>query len=210
MNIYEWITIFSICLIGAVTPGPSLIIILYITNTKSLLSGVLASIGHGCGIFLYATISIFGINLLLQTVPFAIHTLQILGAFFLMFIGWKVLSFKSTENRKTDQYKLPNSLLESYIIGFTSSLINPKVIIFFTAVFSQFINQNYSLQTKFSMSLLAGTIDAFWYILASFSITLLTVQTYIKEKEKNIFMICGFTLILLSLYLMCNLLITLL
>jgi len=38
MNIYEWLTIVSICLIGAITPGPSLIIILYITNAKGLLS----------------------------------------------------------------------------------------------------------------------------------------------------------------------------
>ena len=41
MNIFEWLTIFSICLIGAATPGPSLIIILYITNTKGLLAGII-------------------------------------------------------------------------------------------------------------------------------------------------------------------------
>ena len=66
MNIYEWLTIVSICLIGAITPGPSLIIILYITNAKGLLSGITASIGHGFGILLYAILSIYSIYLLLK------------------------------------------------------------------------------------------------------------------------------------------------
>ena len=80
-------------------------------------------------------------------------------------------------------------------------MINPKVIIFFSAIFSQFLNDNYSTQTKFGMALLAGTIDAFWYILASFSITFTIIQDYIKIKQKRIFIICGSILIFLSFFL---------
>jgi len=210
MNIYEWLTIVSICLIGAITPGPSLIIILYITNAKGLLSGIIASIGHGFGILLYAILSIYSMNLLLKISPVTIQIIQILGAFFLIFIGWKILFFTQTKKGNNEVYKTPKSLFESYLIGFTASLINPKVMIFFSAIFSQFLNDDYSIQTKFGMALLAGIIDAFWYILASFSITFAIIQNYIKTKQKNIFIICGSILIFLSFYLIYKSLINLL
>ena len=201
MNIYEWLTIVSICLIGAITPGPSLIIILYITNAKGLLSGIIASIGHGFGIFLYAILAIYSMNLLLKISPITIQIIQILGAFFLIFIGWKILFFKPSNEENNEAYKIPKSLFDSYLIGFTASLINPKVMIFFSAIFSQFLNDNYSTQTKFGMALLAGIIDAFWYILASFSITFSIIQNYIKTKQKSIFIICGSILMFVSFFL---------
>jgi len=60
------------------------------------------------------------------------------------------------------------------------------------------------------MALLAGIIDAFWYILASFSITFAIIQNYIKIKQKNIFIICGSILIFLSFFLIYKSLINLL
>lgn len=201
MNIYEWLTIFSICLIGAITPGPSLIIILYITNTKGFLSGIIASIGHGSGILLYAIISIFSVNLLLKISPVTILIIQTLGSFFLIFISWKILFFKSDKLTKKLTYKVPKSIFESYLIGFTASLINPKVIMFFSAVFSQFLSDDYNTQTKFSMALLASITDVFWYIIASYTITFTIIQNYIKIKQKYVFITCGSFLMFTSFFL---------
>lgn len=202
MNIFEWLTIFSICLIGAATPGPSLIIILYITNTKGLLAGIITSIGHGLGIFIYAIISILSISYLIKISPVTIQIIQLLGALFLIFIGYKIIFFKNIEENNFIKYKTPKSLIESFLIGFTTSFINPKVIIFFSAIFSQFLNQDYSVYTKSGMALLAGGIDTIWYILASFSITTPVIKHYIIVKQKIIFIICGYILVFLSFCLM--------
>ena len=56
MSIYEWLTITLICIGGATTPGPSILLIIYINNTKGFVSGIVASIAHGLGIFIYALI----------------------------------------------------------------------------------------------------------------------------------------------------------
>ena len=87
-------------------------------------------------------------NLLLKISPITIQIIQILGAFFLIFISWKILFFKPSYNENNEEYKIPKSLFESYLIGFTASLINPKVLIFFSAIFSQFLNENYSVSDK--------------------------------------------------------------
>ena len=51
MGIYEWLSIALICVVGATTPGPSILVIIYINNTRGFLSGIIASLAHGIGIF---------------------------------------------------------------------------------------------------------------------------------------------------------------
>jgi threonine/homoserine/homoserine lactone efflux protein len=201
MSIFEWITIFLICSVGAMIPGPSLIVILYIANGKNVISGITASIGHGIGIFIYALISIFSISFIIKIAPFTFQIIQFIGAIFLIYIGYKIIFIKSSNEKKVDQKKITQSLLESFILGLTTSLINPKVIIFFTSIFSQFLDDNYSLSTKIGMAFLAGIIDTTWYILASYSVNLKTIKNYIKSNQKLIFFILGAILIIFSIYL---------
>ena len=52
MGIYEWLSIALICVAGAITPGPSVLVIIYINNTRGFLSGIIASLAHGLGIFI--------------------------------------------------------------------------------------------------------------------------------------------------------------
>ena len=201
MSIFEWFTIFLVCSIGAIVPGPSLIIILYIANTKDFISSVIASIGHGIGILIYALISIFSISFIIKIAPFTTQIIQFIGAIFLIYIGSKIIFIKSPDEQKIDQKLNTKSLLESFILGLTTSLINPKVIIFFTSIFSQFLDDDYNLFTKIIMAFLAGIIDTMWYVLASYSVNLKTIKNYILSNQKIIFFILGSILIIFSIYL---------
>ncbi len=201
MSVFEWFTIFLVCSVGAIIPGPSLIIILYIANSKSFISGVIASIGHGIGIFIYALISIFSISFIIEIAPFTFQTIQFIGAIFLIYIGYKIIFIKSSDETKVDQKIITEALLENFLLGLTTSLINPKVIIFFISIFSQFLDDNYSLYTKMGMALLAGIIDTTWYILASYSVNLKSIKTFIKLNKELIFFILGSILLIFSIYL---------
>ena len=201
MSFFEWLTIFFVCLVGAMTPGPSLIVIIYITNSKNFISGFIASLAHGFGIFIYALISIFSISFIIKIAPFTIQIIQFIGAIFLIYIGSKIIFIQSSDEKKIDQKLNTKSLLESFILGLTTSLINPKVIIFFTSIFSQFLDDDYSLFTKIIMALLAGIIDTTWYVLASYSVNLKTIKNYIITNQKFIFFILGLILIIFSIYL---------
>ena len=201
MSFFEWLTIFFVCLIGAMTPGPSLIVIIYLTNSKNFASGFLASLAHGFGIFIYALISIFSLSFVINLLPTAIPIIQILGAIFLIYLGYKILFLKISKTVINNKTKIPETTIESIFLGLTTSLINPKILIFFTSIFSQFISQDYSIYTKFGMALLAGIIDSTWYILVCYSVSIKVVENYIKSKQKLIFLILGTILIIFSFYL---------
>ena len=201
MGIYEWLSIALICVAGATTPGPSVLVIIYINNTRGFLSGIIASIAHGLGIFIYALISIYTISLIDKNLPSIIPFIQLTGALFLIFIGYKMMFFKTNEKNINKNFIIPKKVTNSFLLGLTTSLINPKILIFFTSVFSQFINNELDDYNKVGIGLLAGIIDTVWYILVSYSVNLPKLKNYIILNQKIIFLLFGFILIIFSIYL---------
>lgn len=201
MTIYDWLTISLICVAGATTPGPSLLVIVYINNREGMISGIIASIAHGIGIFIYALISIYAISFINKNLPTITPILQLIGALFLIFISYKMIIFKSSQNIFQNNLQLSKNYSGSFLLGLTTSIINPKILIFLTSVFSQFINDEFSNYTKIGIGLLAGIIDAVWYILVSYSVNLKKLRDYIILKQKLVFFIFGIILISISIYL---------
>ena len=201
MSTYDWLIISLICVAGATTPGPSLLIIVYINNRNGMISGIIASIAHGIGIFIYALISIYAISLINKNLPTITPTLQLTGALFLIFISYKMIFFKPSEKIFQNNLQVSKKYLGSFLLGLTISIINPKILIFLTSVFSQFINDELSDYTKIGIGLLAGIIDAVWYILVSYSVNLKKLRDYIILKQKLVFFIFGIILITISIYL---------
>ena len=201
MSIYDWLTISLICVAGATTPGPSLLVIVYINNREGMISGITASIAHGIGIFIYALISIYAISFINKNLPTITPILQLTGALFLIFIGYKMIFFKSSKKIFENDLQVSKKYSGSFLLGLTTSIINPKILIFLTSVFSQFINDEISDYTKIGIGLLAGVIDAVWYILVSYSVNLKKLRDYIILKQKLVFFIFGIILISISIYL---------
>ena len=201
MSIYDWLTISLICVAGATTPGPSLLVIVYINNREGMISGIIASIAHGIGIFIYALISIYAISFINKNLPTITPILQLIGALFLIFISYKMIFFKSSEKIFQNNLQISKKYSGSFLLGLTTSIINPKIIIFLTSVFSQFINDEFSDYTKIGIGLLAGIIDAVWYILVSYSVNLKKLRDNIILKQKLVFFIFGIILITISIYL---------
>ena len=201
MSIYDWLIISLICVAGATTPGPSLLVIVYINNREGMISGIIASIAHGIGIFIYALISIYAISFINKNLPTITPTLQLTGALFLIFISYKMIFFKPSEKIFQNNLQVSKKYLGSFLLGLTTSIINPKILIFLTSVFSQFINDELSDYTKIGIGLLAGIIDAVWYILVSYSVNLKKLRDYIILKQKLVYFIFGIILITISIYL---------
>ena len=201
MDIYEWLSIALICIIGATTPGPSILVIIYINNTRGFLSGIIASIAHGLGIFIYAIISIYILSLIDKNLPSIIPFIQLTGALFLVFIGYKMMFLKLNDKNINKNLIIPKKVADSFFLGLTTSLINPKILIFFTSVFSQFINNDFNDYNKVGIGLLAGIIDTVWYILVSYSVNLPKLKNYIILNQKEIFLFFGIILIIFSIYL---------
>ncbi len=163
MNVSDWLYLTLVCILGAVSPGPSFAVILSATRTGGRAGGLAAAFGHGLGIFLYAFVAATSLSFIITHHPALFFALQLAGASLLIWLGGRLLkaSFRPKDEPTiaTDQ----NSMSSNFLSGFAIAAFNPKIAAFFASLFSQFFAEGQSLGLHVGMATLAGVIDAVTY-----------------------------------------------
>ena len=88
--------------------------------------------------------------------------------------------------------------LNSFLQGITIAIINPKILIWFTAVFSQFIIIEATFYINIILILTACFIDTLWYIFVSILVTGYGLKNYLIDKKILIQKITGCILIIIT------------
>ena len=91
MSLVLFLQIFFVCLLGAMSPGPSMIIVINNAVFKNRIHGIYTSIGHGIGISIYAVFAVVGISFIIETNVFIFNSIKILSIIFLIYLGVKSL-----------------------------------------------------------------------------------------------------------------------
>ena len=203
MTLITFVQVFTVCLLGAMSPGPSMAVVINNAIFKGRYNGILTSIGHGVGIAVYATFAVLGLGLILETNIFIFNGLKILSIIFLIFIGVKSISNKEKLNFKKKDLK--ESTI-SFLQGFSISILNPKILVWFIAIYSQFMSVNNDLLFNIYLVSIAGVIDACWYIFLTLVVTTASALSFFQKKVNLIQKIQGFFFITLGLGLLINLL----
>ena len=160
-----WATVFTACLFGAMSPGPSLAVVVNHTLATGRLAGSYAAISHGLGIGTYALITAFGLSAVIEQNPVIFEATQLVGCLFLLYLGIKLI----VSGKEVEEIGLASSPSSSNMLairdGLGVALINPKILLFFTALFSQFVQIESSFVDKIALAIIAGGVDALWYLL---------------------------------------------
>jgi len=145
---------------GAISPGPSLAVVIRNTIAGGRLQGVMTGIGHGIGLGIYAFIAVLGLSSLILRNELIFNTMQWMGVFLLLWLSYNM--FTNEPPVPTKEHKV--SSRRGFIEGFMISFLNPKILVFFVAIFSQFITNDLSFYDRTVMAILAGIIDTTWYV----------------------------------------------
>jgi len=198
MLFQDWLSLAAICILGAFSPGPSLMVILSITASNGRKAGFFSSFGHGLGVFIYALLSATGLSIILNAYSQLLILVQFLGALFLLYIGIRTIRSLFLTTADSSKVSSKNMMPNRFIDGFLIAIFNPKIAAFFLSLFSQFLIVGQTFVIHLGMALLAGTIDTIAYLamvtLASTSIMLKFLSTYKKSVEASF----GLLLIMLS------------
>lgn len=194
MNNLFWVQFAAICLIGAMSPGPSMALIIRNSIKYGRLSGILFSLGHAIGIGIYATASLLGLQFILINNLFLFNAIQFCGSVFLLILG--ILFLRDTAHNLSleNEQKNVNSLIQ----GFAISILNPKILIWFAAIFSQFIEISSTNFVKLAMVLIASSIDGLWYIILTIVVTGFGLKQFLEHNTNIIQKISGVILISIS------------
>lgn len=159
-------------LAGQFTPGPDFILILKIALNDGKRAGAFASLGISIGLLIHCSIAMAGLALFLDTSTQLGKIIKLLGSIYLIYLAlnlWrsKKQNFLSKKNIPENSGSNRNDSLAFYQ-GFLTNILNPKVIVFISAILSGFISSESNINEK----LIYGSIIVvqggfFWFLFSS-------------------------------------------
>ena len=197
MELKELIMLSFVCAMGAISPGPSLAVVIRNTISGGRFQGVMTGIGHGIGIGIYAFMAVMGLSSLLLNNEKLFMIFQIAGAIILLWIACKMILNKPSDVIDDEKQFSRKGFIQGFMIAF----LNPKILVFLVAVFSQFIKSDINILDRFIIAIIASFIDMGWYVFVSL---LLAGTSLINNFRSNAILIdrtIGTILIMISLLL---------
>ena len=159
----DWLLLIGVCALGAMTPGASLAVVTRHTVRGSARAGVSAGLAHAAGIGVYAAATVAGLAVVLRGFPQLEVAIRLAGSLFLL---WLALSSWRAAARPAPQ---PSGEAGQSAVrdGFLIAFLNPKVALFFLALFSQFVSADMAMAARVQVAATAVVIDAAWYSLVA-------------------------------------------
>jgi len=133
--------ILGAVLAGAVSPGPSFLLVCRTAMLHSRKGGIAAALGMGVGGAMFGCLALVGLATLLSEVP-ALHlALRILGGAYLIFLACRIWQGAkkplAAQVGGTDGRKRP--LLKVFGLALMTQLSNPKTAVVYGSIFTVFL-----------------------------------------------------------------------
>lgn len=131
------LTVLGAVLIGAISPGPSFVLVARTAIAVSRRDAIATAIGMGFGAFVFAGAALFGLNVVLTNVPWVYFGFKIAGAAYLFYLAlhlWKGAGEPlATAAIPADGTRC---VLRSLAFGLVTQLSNPKTAIWYASIFT--------------------------------------------------------------------------
>src|SRR4051794_33190450 len=150
----------GIAVLVSLTPGPATALVVRSAALHGRREALLVTLGNSTGIFMWAIASVLGISALVAASEMAFWVLKIVGAAVLIVLGLQAL-----RGRKLDE-PAERTARTAYRSGLMTSFANPKLAVFFIALFPQFVPSGASvLPTTLAMAVLLIAVDLVYFSL---------------------------------------------
>jgi threonine/homoserine/homoserine lactone efflux protein len=142
-----------------VTPGPATAMVVRSALGGGWRAAVLTIAGNSLGVITWALLSVLGVAALVSASEVAFLALKLVGGAVLVWLGVQSLLHAG------DPARLPERTGGgAFRAGLVTSLANPKLAVFFVALFPQFVGDRGAvLPTALLMAALIVTFDVAWY-----------------------------------------------
>ena len=153
-------------LLAVMSPGPDTAIIFQQSFAKGRNSVILTALWIGFGIFLHCLLAISGISILLYSSEEARFIIKILGASYLIYVGFQSLLLQDASEPKTRA----TIFTHPFLIGLITNILNIKAFLFTVSLFS-FINLQPDSLMSWIYLFYFPVITAAWFSFVSYALT---------------------------------------
>ncbi len=185
MTLQIWLFYVAAVVVLTVTPGPSVLMSISTSVQHGARQAVVASLGSTCAIVGIMLMSMLGLGAALAASELLFAALKWLGAAYLAYLGVSLLRAKTQplevpgETQNTPTPSAPTLFSRGFLVGAS----NPKALLFFGALFPQFINPAAPQAPQFAV---LGTtfvvFELFW--LCVYAITAAKARNWLAAPKR--------------------------
>ena len=196
MDLFTLLSLTFATFVYAISPGPGLFAVLAISTRYGPIPAIWLSLGHTIGDIIYVALAMLTLNVLSDVISNSMLYVKILGASYLIYIGYQQWRSKGISFEQSSQ---KNSTLKLLMAGFVVGVTNPKTIIFYLSFLPIFIDlNNLTVVTEIEViSVIGFTV---FFVLSLANIMGIRLRKHIENPTiiKRVNELTGITMILVG------------
>ncbi|MBY4608467.1 LysE family translocator [Rhizobium sp. 9T] len=158
-----FISIMAALVVGAMSPGPSFVIVSRIAISRSRLDGLAAALGMGAGGVVFAMLALAGLTALLSQFEWLYILLKVAGGAYLVYIAINIWKGAGRPLEVSDAVHDRRAPMRSFTTALLTQLSNPKTIIVYASLFAALLPRTVPLDLIFALPLGVFAVEAGWY-----------------------------------------------
>lgn len=170
-NTFTILGIASAIGLGAMSPGPSFVMVARTAVAASRAEGLAAALGMGIGGVIFSAVALLGLQAVLAAVPGLYFLTKILGGAYLIYLGVRIWRGAGQTLRLAvagnDANSNPGSFRRAFFAGLGTQLSNPKTAIVYASIFAALLPSDVPLTLALVLPALIFAIEGGWYALVA-------------------------------------------
>jgi threonine/homoserine/homoserine lactone efflux protein len=170
----SWPSFLVVAVVVSLTPGPATATIIRMSARSGRRTALAATAGNSVGVLLWAVLSAVGVSSLILASKVAYDVLKVGGAIVLVTLGIRsLLHSRRTGAPAADEPPgvTARTVAAGWRAGVLTGIANPKLAVFFVALFPQFLDPSDPvLPYALVMALIVVAVDVVWFSVLAFAV----------------------------------------
>jgi threonine/homoserine/homoserine lactone efflux protein len=190
-----WLPIISIAAaisIGAMSPGPSFVMVLRISVALSRRAGLAAALGMGLGGVIFASLALFGLQALIAKVAWLYLALRIAGGIYLIYLASRIWRGGAEALRIDAPVETQRQgTAKAFWQALATQLSNPKAAVVYGSIFAALLPANPAPWTFAALLPIVFVIETGWYTIVAWTFSAATPRAFYLRAKRSIDRMAG-------------------
>ncbi len=164
---FVFFSILSAILMGAISPGPSFVLVSRAAIAGTRLTGAIAAVGMGVGGSIFAALALLGLNALLLQSLWLFAALKLLGGAYLIYLGIRIWQGAAQPLSTTGVTgaAMPNGRM--FLSSLLTQLSNPKTAVVYASIFAALLPPTPDAWLLVILPPAVFAVEAGWYLVVA-------------------------------------------
>ncbi|MGR3806851.1 LysE family translocator [Pasteurella testudinis] len=207
-NMTELLAVATITILAVISPGGDFAMVTRNSYLYGKRAGIVTAVGIASAVWIHVGYTLLGVSVLLLKFAWLFHSIKLLGALYLIYIGVKTfrhrpvnVSLSNPQNGQGESAVLTD--LQAFKNGFVTNALNPKTTLFVLSTFSQIVNPHTPLGVQIGYGAFMSLAHLFWFAAVAMLLATTTIRNRLLTKQVYVnrligVLLCGLGALLLS------------